>query len=125
MGETTGAVLKSATGEVREIAARRRPFLGWRIWYGDGSTTCSSETTWEECPDDDVQVVWISERAPARSTAEVYRTGYNGDDEYRIPTSTRVKRGKWFAGVACVCAKCKTCRGFTALFKRAFADESV
>lgn len=32
-------------------------FLGWKIFYANGSTAKSSVVSWDECPDADVQIV--------------------------------------------------------------------
>ena len=31
--------------------------IGWKIWYGDGSTFFSKQGTWESAPNQDVQVL--------------------------------------------------------------------
>jgi len=33
--------------------------IGWKVWYGDESVVTSRESSWEQAPDQDVQVVML------------------------------------------------------------------
>lgn len=33
--------------------------IGWKIWYGDGTTFSSLQVPWEKAPDQNVQVVMV------------------------------------------------------------------
>lgn len=64
------------------------PVVGWRLWYGDGSVASSVDTSWDDAPDQDVQVLEVLHPAP-------YRTLTYGVDEYRLPGTVSVKFGAW------------------------------
>lgn len=52
--------------------------LGWKIWYGDGSTASSDKDKWENVPNENVQVVSFLVKKPARTR----RYNYRGKDYY-------------------------------------------
>jgi len=68
--------------------------LGWRIYYGNGAVIDSRTTAWEDCPDDDVQVIVQFFDPP-------YRNLYSGNDYFwqwgqgmTSPGTPDVKLGK-------------------------------
>lgn len=82
--------------------------IGWKIWYGNGTTFSSRQGTWERAPDQDVQVVMVyydKKDGQGRSC----RTVFCGDDKYWknredefgtsfediIKEGDIVKHGKW------------------------------
>lgn len=66
----------------------RLPVLGWCLYYSDGSIVHSDDSTWEDAPSEDVQVLEILHEAP-------YRTLFTGWDVYDLPGSATVKYGRW------------------------------
>jgi hypothetical protein len=64
------------------------PVLGWRLYYGDGSTFSHLDGEWEQAPHGDVQVLEYLH-------AEPYRTLVYGEDEYRLTSAHSRKFGKW------------------------------
>ena len=75
------------------VAVIKRGIVKWKIYYGDGSVVCSEETTWDECPDHDVQVVLLFRESDAGG--RLYCDILSEDDEYRLPENDHVKYGKW------------------------------
>jgi hypothetical protein len=64
----------------------RLPIIGWRLWYADGSTTCSAECSWQDAPREGVQVLVVHH-------PENRRTIVKGRDEYVLPGETSSKLG--------------------------------
>jgi len=65
------------------------PIIKWRLWYSDGSCVDSTQSTWANAPDQDVQILeWIQSPAP-------YRTLTYGVDEYTFEGETAIKYGAW------------------------------
>jgi hypothetical protein len=99
-------------------AVLRKAVTHWRVYYGDGSVADSRETTWEDCPGQDVQVVLLFR--PSNKLDCLYCEGLTGDDEYRLPAldfpeaPESVKFGKWTSW-----------ENYDAIFTRAMADQRV
>ncbi len=72
---------------------RESPILGWCVWYGSGKVKRSDTWTAEAIPDEDVQavVVYFWHENDCR------RMVFCGVDEYQLPGSSRVLRGKYMA----------------------------
>ena len=65
------------------------PVIGWRLWYSNGLSVDSTQSSWSDAPDNDVQIMeWYHEPAP-------YKTLTYGNDEYHFPNEPQVKYGKW------------------------------
>lgn len=60
---------------------------GWRIYYGDGSTFDSSQGSWTDAPDEDVQIVMLYLERP-------YRNQVCAADVYFLPNGTHPKFGR-------------------------------
>lgn len=84
---------RTATGE-RVVVAIRRGVWRWAVYYGDGSMYWSDEvgTTWDRCPDDDVQVVLQFRLSPRGD--RLWCDLLTGDDEYRLEGYDHVKYGR-------------------------------
>lgn len=82
----------SANSETVAIALKRG-VTHWRIYYGDGSHVDSSNSTWEDCQDYDVQVVVQFRLSPSgdRLMCEMM----SGDDHYYLEGHDRVKYGEY------------------------------
>ena len=81
------------------------PVIGWRITYGDGSTFTDVDGSWDDAPDQNVQILEYLHEPP-------YRTFEYGIDEYRLTPESAPKFGKWMV-----------LKEFEALVARAFAEE--
>lgn len=79
--------------------------VGWKIWYGDGTTACSSEDEWERCKADNVQVILLYHNGNPDSAinagekadvlfARMY-AGKHDPSEYSLTGSTHIKTGDW------------------------------
>jgi hypothetical protein len=64
------------------------PVVGWRLWYGDGTTFDSGQGSWDQAPAQNVQVLEYLHEPP-------YRTLSYGEDEYRLTPESAPKWGKW------------------------------
>jgi hypothetical protein len=100
--ETIGVVLKKATttpapgpsgpdGTWKTNAdafPNMLPIIGWKIWFGDGTSVNSFDQSWEGAPKENVQVVCYYH-------GRGYRTFSSGCDEYFNPSiSGESKLGK-------------------------------
>jgi hypothetical protein len=65
-----------------------QPIVNWRLWYSDGSSVASWESSWEDAPTDDIQLLILHHDAE-------HCTIIMGEDEYYLPGETAVKYGKW------------------------------
>lgn len=54
------------------------PFVGWKIWYGDGSVFSSSMGRWEDAPNENVQCIIIYQEIDTPKT----RLRLRGSDHY-------------------------------------------
>lgn len=84
---------RAVVGEtIFHVLKRVKPMDEWVLFYGDGTVARSTQVSWEDCPDDNVQFLLTYHMAPRGH--RLYCTGFTGDDEYRIPGSDHVKYGK-------------------------------
>lgn len=61
--------------------------LGWRLWYGDGSTYSNRDGSWADAPADNVQALELAHEPP-------YRTLVYGIDTYELEGEPAVKDGR-------------------------------
>jgi hypothetical protein len=100
--ETIGVVLKKATTSPApgpsgaggtwksnvDAFPNMLPIIGWKIWFGDGTSVNSFDETWNDAPKENVQVVCYYH-------GKGYRTFSSGCDEYALPSiSSETKLGK-------------------------------
>lgn len=83
------------------------PSRGWKLFYGDGRTFSSNDGTWDEAPDQNVQLVMVYEMktsAMGRPTRRIYsgcdyyfKDGDEFGQSFDDIKNTRgvVKNGKW------------------------------
>lgn len=55
--------------------------IGWKIWYGDGTTFSSLQGIWKEAPDQNVQF-WMIYLDKKDGQGRSYRQAFSGDDFY-------------------------------------------
>lgn len=84
--------------------------IGWKIWYGDGTTFSSLQGTWKKAPDQDVQILMIyydKKDLQNRSTRKVFSGDnfyfsddviFNSSFEDESKVIGIVKYGKWMDG---------------------------
>lgn len=75
------------------VAVIKRGICKWRIFYGDGTVINSEDCSWEDCSDQDVQVVLLFKESDAGG--RLYCDILSEDDEYKLPGNDHVKYGKW------------------------------
>ena len=76
--------MKPEAYETSEYEATQ--FVGWRLYYADGSTFDSSDGPWFVAPDSGVLVLMIYQKKP-------YKMQIAGFDRYRLPRYKTYKRG--------------------------------
>jgi hypothetical protein len=62
------------------------PIIAWKLWYADGSTINSMQSTWDDAPSEGVQVLMVYHPSGHRNIIK-------GRDEYCLPSSAIGKLG--------------------------------
>ena len=74
--------------------------LGWKLWYGDGTTARSSVVRWADCPGTNIQALMLLTRGDNRKLYGMIITGTHDPSVYKIPGSTIEKTGEWMTDEA-------------------------
>ena len=73
-----------AYGNVVEFWSEIQDIAGWKIWYGDGTMACSKDISWQDAPDQNVQLVMLYQNRPDStvSTAAIQKWKSGDGKEY-------------------------------------------